>query len=158
MGAGEPLMEIRTAIEIDAPAHDVWSILVNLEQYEEWNPLTVAAVGELVVGAPIRLYVKLGFLRMVRTHVISRIAIDAALCWRISNPLTWLIRGERCQTVEALAENRCRYRNVERIDGILSPIIKVLFGHSIRKALESVGVSLKHRAENPCSVRANVLS
>jgi len=43
-------INIRTEIEINAPASAVWQVLTELEGYQEWNPFIVRASGDLQVG------------------------------------------------------------------------------------------------------------
>jgi hypothetical protein len=47
--------EIRTEIEIAAPPATVWGVLVDLPAYGRWNPMVVAAEGELEPGGSARL-------------------------------------------------------------------------------------------------------
>ena len=44
-------MEIRTEIEIQAPAAAVWKVLLDFERYAEWNPFIVKLAGEPTQGA-----------------------------------------------------------------------------------------------------------
>ena len=92
-------MRIQTSIDIDAPCEKVWAILVDFPNYEAWNPLTVKVKGEAKVDAVVKLHVQLGGQRMVRSHVISRVDENEALCWTIRTRQPWLMRGERCQTI-----------------------------------------------------------
>jgi hypothetical protein len=42
--------ELRSEVEIDAPATDVYRVLTDFARYHEWNPFLTAIRGELVVG------------------------------------------------------------------------------------------------------------
>jgi hypothetical protein len=46
---------LTTEIEIDASPDEVWSTLVDLSRYSEWNPFIVAAEGDALVGSRLRL-------------------------------------------------------------------------------------------------------
>jgi len=142
-------MRITTQIEINAPAEKVWAILVDFPNYEAWNPLTVKVKGEAKVDEVVKLHVQLGGQRMVRSHVISRVDENEALCWTIRTRQPWLMRGERCQTITPLDDGRCRYSNDERVEGLSSLIVGLFFSGKIRGSLEQVGEQLKERAENP---------
>ena len=142
-------MRIQTSIDIDAPAEKVWAILVDFPTYEKWNPLTVKVKGEARVEEVVKLHVQLGGQRMVRSHVISRVDANEALCWTIRTRQPWLMRGERCQTLTSLENGGCRYDNDERVEGLASVFIRLFFTGKIRAALEQVGEGLKERAENP---------
>ena len=51
--------KISTAVEIDAPAARVWSVLVDLPAYREWNPFIVEASGTVAVGETLALQMAL---------------------------------------------------------------------------------------------------
>ena len=44
-------MQLRTEIEIDAPAQKVWAVLTDFARYPEWNPFITSVEGKLEVGA-----------------------------------------------------------------------------------------------------------
>lgn len=47
------MKSIRTVIFVDAPPDCVWSVLVDFDAYEEWNPLNVRASGRAAPGTRI---------------------------------------------------------------------------------------------------------
>ena len=142
-------MLIRTAIEINAPAREVWPVLLDFASYGEWNPLTYRIEGAPVTGAVLKLHVKLGKQQLVREHVVSRVEKNAALCWRIQSNSPWWIRGERCQRLEELGDGRCRYQNEERVEGLVSLVVALIYQAKIRRGLEAVGEALKRVVEDP---------
>ena len=141
-------MIVTTSIEIDAAAEQAWEILIDFPSYGEWNPLTPRVEGDVVVDAVLTLHAVLGGSRMVRKHVVSRVDPPTALCWTIRTRKPWLMRGERCQSLEDLGEGRCRYANEERVHGLLSWVVALFFKGRIRHSLEAMGEALKGRAEN----------
>ena len=72
-------MRIQTEIEIDAPAEEVFSILMDFDKYPEWNPLTVRIDGVAEVDEVLKLHVLLGGKKMVRKHIVSRVDPPEAL-------------------------------------------------------------------------------
>ena len=140
-------MVIHTEVEIEASVSRVWRILLDFAAYPEWNPLTFQVVGSPIVETPVVLHVLLGRQTMVRTHVMSRVDVEQALCWRIQTKASWLMRGERCQRLELLQDGRCRYTNEERVEGIIAPLVALFFRRRVQSGLEAVGQALKRRAE-----------
>jgi hypothetical protein len=140
-------MLIETEIEIEASVESVWALLIDFEGYEKWNPLTVNIEGKPIVGEVVKLHVKLADTSMIRKHVISRVESNTALCWTIRTRRPWLMRGERCQTLEDLGSHRCMYRNSERVEGLTSVIVAWFYKKKIRQGIESVGLTLKQLAE-----------
>ncbi|KAF9354965.1 hypothetical protein BGX26_007157 [Mortierella sp. AD094] len=44
------MKEIKAGITIQAPPHEVWTVLTDLDHYHDWNPLFVQAKGTIAVG------------------------------------------------------------------------------------------------------------
>ena len=137
-------MRIETHTDIAASVDEVWALLGDTSTYGDWNPLTPRVDGPLDVGSRVTLHVRLGGMKMKRVHEVSRYA-PGALCWTIT-PRTFLMHGERCQTLEATPEG-CRYTNVEVVEGWLGPLVALFYGGTVRRALEAVGDGLKAAAE-----------
>ena len=47
------MKELRSEIEIDAPAEQVWRVLTNFAAFPQWNPFIRKASGDIRVGASI---------------------------------------------------------------------------------------------------------
>jgi uncharacterized protein YndB with AHSA1/START domain len=43
-------------VDIAAPAELVWSVLIDLERYPQWNPFTVKVESSLRLGEPVNLF------------------------------------------------------------------------------------------------------
>lgn len=138
---------IRAESEIEAPAHAVWRVLVDLDGYGRWNPFTPAARSTLEVGAPIDMKVALWSGLRDQRELIRAVEPDRRLCWgaRIAGGL---VHGERCQTLEPLGPDRTRYVTEDRISGPLMPLVMVLYGRSMRKGFEGVARGLKAYCES----------
>jgi len=48
---GNTVREIRTEIEISAPATEVWNILANVDNWAEWSPIINQASGNVSLGS-----------------------------------------------------------------------------------------------------------
>jgi hypothetical protein len=141
-------MIIRTSIDIEAPANKIWELLGDFGTYGAWNPLTPRIDGDLIEGSVVTLHVRLGGQKMVRKHIISRVEKARAICWTIRSRWPWLLRGERCQTLEELGDGRCRYANEERVHGLASWLVALFFRGKIRGSIAAVGEALKAQVEN----------
>jgi len=54
----EPVIQIRTDIEIDAPAAEVFAALADFEQYPAWNPYHRSVQGDFVEGAALSIHIQ----------------------------------------------------------------------------------------------------
>ncbi|MFT4713209.1 MAG: hypothetical protein ACJAVI_004288 [Candidatus Azotimanducaceae bacterium] len=48
---GNAMREIKTEIEISAPASEVWAILTNIDDWENWSPIINQSSGEASLGS-----------------------------------------------------------------------------------------------------------
>lgn len=130
---------------INAPVDKVWSVMMNLDGYPEWNPFTpkVECPGGPKVGAPIRLHVRWNDgKQMVSPEKIVR--IDApekganglyrgVYGYNFGTILSTLnlVRSERLQIVEEQPDGKTIYRTTIQLTGLLSgltPLAKVQDG------------------------------
>lgn len=119
---------------INAPVDKVWSVIMDLDSYPEWNPFTpkVECPGGPRVGAPIKLHVRWADgKQMVSPEKIVR--IDApqkganglargVYGYNFGTILSTLnlVRSERLQIVEEQPEGTTCYRTTIQLTGLLS--------------------------------------
>lgn len=48
---GSKMQEIKTEIEISTPPSKVWSILIDINNWQEWSPIINASSGEASIGS-----------------------------------------------------------------------------------------------------------
>ncbi|MEE8582121.1 MAG: SRPBCC domain-containing protein [Myxococcota bacterium] len=139
---------IRTEIDIDAPPRTVWSILVDLKRYPDWNPFTVQMTSSLKMGAPVAMRVALrkGW-RIRQTEYVSAHESERKLCWKMKGLPPFVLGAERCQALQPLAGGQTRYVNADVFRGVLSPLLMWIFGKDIERGFEQVARALKRRAE-----------
>lgn len=130
-------------VVIDAPAELVWSILVDLPKYSEWNPFTPEVRSTLKLGEPVELTVP---------HPLDpkqKLQVTEYLCaFEPPTRLAWEIPGYslREQYVEALGPRRCSYYTTDRW---FNEGVKDFLAHGqyVKEGFDSVAHSLKRRAE-----------
>jgi hypothetical protein len=140
--------EIRTEIEIAAPADQVWDVLQDLDAYPEWNPFIPEIVGPIEEGA--RLNVRLqppdGKGMRFRPRVLE-VAPGRGLRWLGHLGIPGLFDGEHRFLIEPVAPNRVRFVQEERFSGLLVPLILRFAGAGTREGFESMNAALKGRVE-----------
>jgi uncharacterized protein YndB with AHSA1/START domain len=119
---------------INAPVAKVWSVMMNLDSYPEWNPFTpkVECPGGPKVGAPIKLHVRWADgKQIVSPEKIVRIdapqqqadgRLRGVYGYNFGTILSTLnlVRSERLQIVEEQSDGTTRYRTTIQLTGLLS--------------------------------------
>ncbi|MEL6179770.1 MAG: SRPBCC domain-containing protein [Myxococcota bacterium] len=137
---------------IDAPMADVWSVLVALDRYDQWNPFTPRIDRRaLEVGASVTLHVQMrpppaATLRQVEqiTHLDHE---SHRIDWGTLMAHPWVLRACRTQRLEALGPERTRYWTEDLFVGALVPVVMVLYRNAIQRGFEQVASSLKKTCE-----------
>ena len=135
-------------VEIDAPADAVWRVLTDFEHYTRWNPLAVRCSSTLVPGEPIDMLVRLGPSRFrrqrewVRTHTPGR-----EFSYTMKPVPLGALRSLRSQELADLEANRTRYTAHFEVRGWLAPLVRFLFGRTLRRGFDGVANGLRVEAE-----------
>jgi hypothetical protein len=140
-------MEIRTELEIAAPASEVWRTLTDFPRYGEWNPFVTEISGALQVDGRLHVHLSLPEGRDLRiVPRLLRCDENRELCWRGQLLFPGLFDGEHFFRLEALAERRTRFVQGENFSGVLVRFA----GTSITRAARGfvyMNQALKRRVE-----------
>ena len=138
--------QVERSIEIQASPAVVWSVLSDLEAYDEWNSYSPSAEGELAPGGVVTIEARLGEeVRRVDNRV-TRVEPERSLCWHSMNWFEFLVRGTRCRDLEPSAAGT-RLRHHEVMEGPLAGLIKWVYRPRIEAGLEQMNADLKRAAE-----------
>lgn len=141
-------MEIRTEIQIDAPAERVWSILTDFADYAGWNPFIRQVRGEPRRGE--RLEVRLeppgGRPITLRPEVLN-VEPGRELRWIGKLFVPGLFDGEHVFEIERLDGGSVRFVQRERVIGLAVPVLQRLLEGPYRAGFEAMNEALKSRAE-----------
>ena len=136
-------------VSINAPIDTVWTILVDVDRYGEWNPfLRTYRKTNVRVGSPVHLDVRLGRRDRRQTQVFDVIEPPARLFWSTTVGNGFLLRALREQRLEKRSETRCIYLNSDTLAGPLAPLVVLLFGRAMHHGFAEAGRALKQRAED----------
>ena len=147
--SAKEMHEIRTQIDIEASAEDVWAVLTDFPEYPAWNPFIRAITGRVEPGAKIEV------------HVVpaSGPAMNVAATILVADPpreLRWhshllsatLLAGEHHFVIELIARERVCFRHGEHFRGILIPLLRRWLDGGVRTSYERMNAALKQRAED----------
>jgi hypothetical protein len=115
---------IRASIEIQATPDQVWSVLTDLEAYDEWNPFIVSSSGTVEVGATLT--------NTMRDTTGETTFTPTVLTATPGHELRWLGKlgpgavfdGEHAFLIEPIGPGRVRLTQTERFTGVLVPFFR----------------------------------
>ena len=134
-------------VEIEASIERVWEILEDVERYGDWNPFTTRVETTFEIGSPVDLYVTLGPFKLKQPERIEAVEPPHLLVWSTKVGHRVLVSARREQRLEALGETRCRYLTTDAFNGLLTPLVILLFGWLVRRGFNDMAWSLKRFAE-----------
>lgn len=141
---------ISTTAEIDAPPARVWSVLVDLPSYSEWNPFIIEAGGTVAAGNTLTLRMALqGREPMTITPRLLVVDPDHELRWKGRLLLPGLFDGEHAFVLTPLENGRTRLDHRERFAGLLLPIAKGMVYDGTVRAFHALNAALAKRAAAP---------
>ncbi|MFB3052819.1 MAG: SRPBCC family protein [Dehalococcoidia bacterium] len=142
------MKELRTEIEIGAPAERVWQILTDFASYPEWNPFVRRISGEAQEGTQLEVYLQPSGARgMTFRPTILKAEPSRELRWRGKLFIQGLFDGEHVFEIEQLAENRVRFVQRESFRGLLASLLLRMLENDTRRGFEEMNAALKARAE-----------
>src|SRR4030081_3478060 len=113
-------VELRTQIEIDAPAARVWDALTDFAAYPAWNPFIVEWKGGVTTGATVRF--RFQFIRGVPVWTdakILRVDPGRELWWAAHVLTPRLFNGERRIELMPLDESKTLFSHAEVFTGLV---------------------------------------
>jgi hypothetical protein len=141
---------ISTTVEIDAPPARVWSVLVDLPTYRDWNPFVVEASGNVAVGETLTLRMALpGRSPLTIEPVLVAVDPERELRWKGKLGIPGLFDGEHAFELKALENGRTRLDHWERFGGLLLPIARGLVYDATLQAFHALNAALAKRASEP---------
>ena len=141
-------VELRSEVEIAAPASVVWDVLTNLHAYGEWNPFIVQAEGELKLGATISTTVNLPGDReqKMRRHVL-KLQPNEELRWTATQLMRVLAYDEQFFVLRPVEDNHVRLSIGQNISGMFAPRTPAELSQ-LSRSLNLLNQAIKRRAES----------
>ena len=144
-------------LEIQAPLDLVWKTMTGFDQYTQWNPLNLffkldgaAKPNEqLTFGPHWGPYDLSGNAELPEAGFVQRetITVWEENCCLAYGVISKLFNAERSQVISVMANGNTRYQTFERISGLLSPLMKMVYRTRILNGFRANGLALKRRCE-----------
>lgn len=148
------MKQIRTEININAPARAVWRIITDFDSYPLWNTFTPRITlrnSDFTEGAEFDLDCRMTERKLLRNEHEEILSIDKGgfrLCMGTSRAKGRPgIRSFRWQICKPVDDSRVRFINYEEFHGPLAPLVYLLYTKKLRKAFRNYCEELKLYAE-----------
>ena len=142
------MKEIRTEIEVNAPAERVWEVLTDLGSLPEWNPFMRRGSGEVKVGEKLAVYLKpSGGMGMTIKPRVLKVEPSREFRWLGHLMMPGIFDGEHIFEIEPSGDSGCRFVQREEFHGVLASLMLALIGKATRRGFEEMNQALKERAE-----------
>jgi len=140
------MSELRTEIEIDAPAERVWAVLIDFERFPDWNPFIRRIHGNPQVGSRLDVLLGASGTRPLRFRpTVKAVVPNRELRWLGQLGLPGLFDGEHIFQIEPLGPMRSRFVQRERFRGLFVPLLARSLNRDARRGFEEMNRALRER-------------
>ena len=141
-------VRLTTEIEIAAPPQQVWALLVDFENYAQWNEWLPELHGAAVEGGRADGKVWLNDeLRRAR-HRVLQVDAPRTLCWRDAGATTWFVWARRCRFLSEGADGTTTLREELTLNGTFVDAAMRRYGDALQHGLEREAESLRRHAQS----------
>src|SRR5207245_3461571 len=140
------MLELRTEIEIDAPAERVWAVLLDFERFPDWNPFIRSIRGQALVGSRLEVLLGASGTRPMRFRpTVKAVVPDRELRWLGRLALPRLLDGDHIFQIEPLGPTRAQFVQRERFRGLFVPLLARSLNRDARRGFEEMNRALRER-------------
>src|SRR5256712_12406872 len=116
------MLELRTEVEIDAPAERVWAVLIDFERFPDWNPFIRRVHGDAQVGSRLDVLLGASGTRPMRFRpTVKAVVPNRELRWLGPLRPPRLFDREHTLQIEPLGPHPVPCVQRERIRGLFVP-------------------------------------
>jgi len=141
------MKEIITEININVEPEKVWKIIIDIEDYPNWNPLIRKLSGNLAVGNKLEALFQAPGLK-ARTFKVTLVKLNTNTEFRWLGKLGgmgWLFSGDHYFILEKI-DSGTRFIHGEKFSGLLIPFFKSLFKIT-EDGFNQMNLALKEKSE-----------
>jgi len=143
------MKELRSEIEIDASAEQVWRVLTNFAAFPQWNPFIRKASGDIRVGTSIEARMQPSGARGMNFRpTVLKVEPNRELRWIGHLWMGGLFDGEHVFTIEPITGTRVRFTQRENFTGLLVPFLSRSLDRDTKRGFEEMNQALKSQAES----------
>ena len=140
------MLELRTEIEVEAPAERVWAVLLDFERFPDWNPFIRSIRGQALVGSRLEVLLGASGTRPMRFRpTVKAVVPNRELRWLGRLGLPRLFDGEHIFQIEPLGPTRAQFVQRERFRGLFVPLLARSLNRDARRGFEEMNRALRER-------------
>lgn len=140
--------EIYTEIIIDASKEEVWQVLMNFEEYQEWNPFIREIEGEAKVGEKIKAEIHPENSKpMTFKPKVLKAEKNEEFRWKGKLFICGLFDGEHYFKIEEMENGKVKFVHGEKFSGLFKGMILKKIKESTIKGFNDMNEALKERSE-----------
>jgi len=142
------MKELKTSIEINASPEEIWRILLEFENYPEWNPFIKGIEGTPEIGAKLKVKIHPpGQSEKTFKPILLNVEQNRELCWIGHLFFPGIFDAEHAFIIESVSESKIIFHHQEKFSGILVPVFwKSLYQHT-RAGFIEMNQALKKKVE-----------
>ncbi len=135
-------------VTVNANQQVVWNMLFDIDGYPEWNPFTYQVKSSMRLNDRIDLYVRMP-LRGDRMQSETICVMDEPrqMAWNMKLGLSFLLRARRDQFINKTGEQSCTYETVDVFEGLLAPLVYLLFREDVEVGFNAMALALQQHFE-----------
>lgn len=146
-------LEIKTKIIINATPDKVWAVLMDFENYPDWNSFVTSISGEPKVGG----YIQVGIVSPEGKHMTFK---PVVLSFEHNKEFRWLGKlwfkglfdGEHTFELKDQGKGTTVFNHSETFKGMLAGLFKRQLENSTRLGFERMNRDLKQRVESKVNI------
>jgi len=146
---GSNVQEIRTEVEISAPPSKVWSIITDIDKWQEWSPIINASQGQAVLGEELSITMvseQVGKDGPKYNPVIIDIKEHKYFHWRAHMQVGFVFTNDKILKLEE-TDAGTHLVHIETFRGLMAPLMADSVEKTVPAMLDSMNEALKAVAE-----------
>lgn len=147
---GRDVQEIRTEIEISAPPSKVWSIITDIDKWQEWSPIINASQGQAVLGEELSITMvseQVGENGPKYSPVIIDLKEHEYFHWRAHMLAGFVFTNDKIFKLEETGAGT-HLVHIETFRGLIAPLMAGSVEENVPAMLDSMNAAMKALAEN----------
>ena len=141
--------EVKTAVDINASAENVWRVLSDFSHYQDWNPFIVKIRGSVTQHSPLAVTIRPALGGTMDFNLLLQSASPPLnMIWLGQTLLPKLLDGRHYFHVDRIDANSCRFSQGESYTGLFLFFAWPFLRWSVTQSFHDMNSALKKQAES----------